>query len=217
MDFSMKQARKVVALGDSVTYGMSATSQDRCWASRVTKMLEEFCGHPLILENMGIPGNILSVDTPAYAAAAKPAGLERLQQDVIDRKPDILLIAYGLNDSRGGTEPRIFRRDYQKMIDAIQAQIHPLIVCLNLYYMHGQMYKNCAFWEESDYDITEEFNLIIRQLARKNGLLYADVYAAQQGVDWAVCPDHCHPNDLGHLLIANRVFETVVRAIDPEK
>jgi len=30
-------------------------------------------------------------------------------------------------------------------------------------------------------------------------------------VDWIIDQDHCHPNDLGHRLIANRVFEAIVR------
>ena len=80
---------------------------------------------------------------------------------------------------------------------------------------HREFYKDCEHWDKSDYQLTEEYNLVIRQLAEQNGLWYADVYAAQQGVDWLVCPDHCHHNDLGHQLIANRVFETIVRRCPP--
>ena len=28
---------------------------------------------------------------------------------------------------------------------------------------------------------------------------------------WIIDEDHCHPNDLGHRLIANRVFEAIAR------
>ena len=192
---------RVVAFGDSVTFGMSASSPERCWASLTAQMLEQWKGGSVELLNKGVSASILC--------------RERLERDVISQKPDLLLIAYGLNDSRGGTSPLVFRRDYQRMIDEIRKEINPAIVCLNLYYMHREFYKDCEHWDKSDYQLTEEYNLVIRQLAEQNGLWYADVYAAQQGVDWLVCPDHCHPNDLGHQLIANRVFETIVRHCPP--
>lgn len=206
----IKDIKKIVTFGDSVTFGLAATSQDKCWSSLVASMLERFKGSPIELVNQGISASILSKETPAYEYAVNPCGLERLKTDVIDEKPDLLVIAYGLNDSRGGTSPRVFRRDYQRMIDEIRSEIDPMIVVLNLYYMHEEFYSY-ENWDQSDYEITEEFNLIIRQIAEKNSLIYADVYGAQAGVDWAVSEDHCHPNDLGHLLIANRVFEAIVR------
>ena len=208
----MKREWKIVALGDSVTWGASASASEQCWASLTVSSLQKYCGCKFQLVNKGIGANILCVETPAYPYASKPAGMERFREDVIDECPDILLVAYGLNDSRGGTDPRIFRRDYQQMLDEIRKACDPMIVLLNLYYMHEEFYRSCEYWDYSDYDLTEEYNLIIRQLAQKNKLIFADVYAAQNGLDHAVCEDHCHPNDLGHFLIANRVFEAIVRS-----
>ena len=212
---TLADIRRVVAFGDSVTFGLSASSPERCWASLTAQMLEKWKGGPVELINKGVSASILCRETPAYEFAANPCGLERLEGGVISQVPDLVLIAYGLNDSRGGTSPLVFRRDYQKMIDQIRAKLNPAIVCLNLYYMHREFYKDCEHWDKSDYQLTEEYNLVIRQMAEQNGLWYADVYAAQQGVGWLVCPDHCHPNDLGHQLIANRVFETIVRRCPP--
>lgn len=213
---SLADIGRIVAFGDSVTFGLSASSPEKCWASLTAKMLETWKGSPVTLLNKGIGSSILCRETPAYEFAANPCGLERLHKDVIAEKPDLLLVAYGLNDSRGGTSPAVFRRDYQRMLDEIRREIQPAIVCLNLYYMHPEFYTGCEHWDHSSYQITEEYNLVLRQLTEQNGLWYADVYAAQQGVDWLVCPDHCHPNDLGHQLIANRVFETIVRHCPPE-
>lgn len=211
MSLKAEPIQCIVAIGDSVTYGMSASSPQKCWVSLVTSMLEEIQGEPITLHNQGICSNILSVNSPAYQLSARPSGIERLQRDVIDCHPDLVFFAYGLNDSRGGTSLDIFRRDYQKAIDDIRGQISPLIVTLDLYYMHESFYKGCEGWNESDYEVTETFNAVIREIAEKNGLIFADVYSALKGVDWAVCEDHCHPNDLGHRLIANRVFEAVMR------
>ena len=208
----LRDIHKIVALGDSVTFGKSASSPQKCWASLAAADLSSWCGYPIELVNKGISSNILCVDTPAYAYAALPAGIERFRRDVIAQKPDLLFIAYGLNDARGGTSLETFCRDYQKMLDEIRRAIDPVIVILDLYYMHQNFYKDCPPRDHSDLEKTAAFNNAIRELAERNGLAFADVYAAQAGVDWAVCGDHCHPNDLGHRLIANRVFEAVVRA-----
>ena len=89
--------------------------------------------------------------------------------------------------------------------------IDPVIAIVNTYYMHEILYSRCEHWEESSYDVTDVYNLVIRQIAEANGLILADVYSAEIGVDWIIDEDHCHPNDLGHRIIANRVFEAVVR------
>lgn len=208
---SLAEIGRIVAFGDSVTFGSSATAKEKCFASLTASMLETFSGRPVELINRGVCASILCRETPAYEYAANPCGLERLREDVIALKPDLVLIGYGLNDSRGGTSPEVFRRDYQRMIDEIREETDAEIVTLSLYYMHSEFYRGCEHWDHSDYEITEEYNLIIRQLAEKNDLIYADVYAAQSGVDWAVSGDHCHPNDLGHMLIANRIFEAIAR------
>ena len=122
-----------------------------------------------------------------------------------------MFLSYGLNDSRGGTPVETFRKAYQEMIDRIRAKINPTIVVLNTYYMHEAFYTNCPHWEQSNYDLTDVYNLAIRQLAEANRLILADIYAAEVGVDWIIDQDHCHANDLGHRLIANRVFEAIVR------
>jgi len=206
---SLKDINRIVTFGDSITHGGSASKKEKCWANLVVSMLEGFKGSPIELINQGIPASILCKETPAYNHAVNPCGLDRVQTDIIDLRPDMVIIAYGFNDARGGTTPRIFRRDYQELIDRIRAVYDPVIVAVNLYYMHEMFYHHCEHWEYSDLEVTEEFNLIIRQLADKNNIIYADVYEAQKGVDWAVCEDHCHPNDLGYLLIANRIFEAI--------
>jgi len=209
-DMRAEPVKRAVALGESTTWGYSVSDKDKCWVNRTVALLEEFQGAPIDLVNQGIGANVLTLQCPAYKHSAKPSALERLDTDVIALEPDLLFLSYGLNDSRGGTTPAVFRRAYQVLIDRVRARIDPLIVLVNTYYMHQVLY-DMAPWDASDYDVTELFNLVIRQLAEANGLILADVYAAEVGVDWIVDQDHCHPNDLGHHLIAHRVFEAIAR------
>ncbi|NLG52187.1 MAG: SGNH/GDSL hydrolase family protein [Chloroflexi bacterium] len=210
-DLRAEPVKRIVALGESCTWGYSASAKEKCWVNQVTSMLAEFQGAPIELINQGIGSNVLTPECPAYPYSAKPAALERLDGDLIAYAPDMVFLSYGLNDARGGTPPETFRRAYQTLIDRIRAAIDPTIVLLNLYYMHEVLYQNCPHWEESNYEVTEVYNLVIRQLAEANGLILADIYAAEVGVDWFVDNDHCHPNDLGHRIIANRVFEAIAR------
>jgi len=210
-DMRSEPVKRIVALGESTTWGYSVSSKDKCWVNLVVRMLEEFQGTEIDLINQGIGSNVLTPECPSYRYSVGPSALERVDAEVIAYNPDLVLLSYGLNDSRGGTTPAVFRKAYQQLIDRIRAAIDPVIVLVNTYYMHEVLYSNCEHWEESDYDVTEVFNLVIRQLAESNGVILADVYSAEVGVDWIIDEDHCHPNDLGHRIVANRVFEAIVR------
>ena len=210
-DMRSEPIQRIVALGESSTWGYSVSTKARCWVNQVTGMLQAFQGKKIELINQGIGSNVLTPECPSYPHSAGPAALERVDGDLIAHSPDLVFLSYGLNDSRGGTPPEVFRRAYQQLIDLIRAKIDPVIVLVNTYYMHEVLYHNCEHWEESSYEVTEVYNLIIQQLAEANGLILADIYSAEVGVDWIIDQDHCHPNDLGHRIIANRVFEAIVR------
>ena len=201
---------RIVALGESTTWGYSVSSKEKCWVNQTVQLLEKFQGTPIELINQGIGSNVITTDCPAYEHSAKPAAIERVEAELIEHNPDMVFLSYGLNDSRGGTTTETFRCAYQKLIDTIQASINPIIVLLNTYYMHEICYS-VANWDNSNYEVTEVYNKVIQQLAEKNNLILADIYAAEVGVDWIIDQDHCHPNDLGHCIIANRVFEAVAR------
>jgi len=207
-DMRSEPVKCVVALGESTTWGYSASLKEKCWVNQVVTMLEEFQGQKVQLINQGIGSNVLTPKCP-QKGVGRPA-LLRVDDDVIAHEPDLVLLSYGLNDSRAGTESEVFRAEYQKLIDRIRDKIDPVIVILNVYYMHEEMYKYPG-WDKSDYKLTDTYNGIIEEMSKANNLILADVYAAEVGVDWAIDMDHCHPNDLGHRLIANRVFEAIAR------
>ena len=210
-DMRANPVKRVVALGESSTWGYSVSSKDKCWVNQVVAALKEFQGSKIELINQGIGSNVLTPECPSYEHSAKPSALERVDDEVIALEPDLLFLSYGLNDSRGGTTPEVFRRAYQELIDRIRARIDPVIVIVNTYYMHEVLYDHCPGWEASNYDVTDVFNLVIQQIAEANNLILADIYSAEVGVDWIIDMDYCHPNDLGHRIIANGVFEAIVR------
>lgn len=56
----------------------------------------------------------------------------------------------------------------------------------------------------------EIYNLVIRQVAQANDALVADIWEAEGAAPWTVSTDTVHANRLGHMLIGQRVFQTVV-------
>lgn len=210
-DVRAEPIKCLVALGESHTLGACVTSIDKCWVNQVARLLEEFQGSPIELINQGIGSNVITPACPSYEYSVRPSALERLDEDVIALQPDMVLLSFGLNDSRGGTPVELFRRACQELIDRIRAGTQAVIVLLNVYYMHEVLYS-FPRWDQSNYDVTDVYNLVIRQLAEKNCLILADIYAAEVGVDWIIDGDHCHANDLGHRLIAHRVFEAIARS-----
>lgn len=210
IDMRSEPVKKIVALGESTTWGASVSDKSKCWFNVVAGLLEEFQGSKIESINQGIGANVITQQCPSFEHSCGPAALDRVDAEVIAHNPDLLFLSYGLNDSRGGTQPEVFRAALQELIDRVRAKIDPAIVLVNVYYMHEEFY-DYPQWEQSSYELSEVFNLIIQQVAEKNNVILADVYAAEVGVDWIVDQDHCHANDLGHRLIAHRVFEAIVR------
>ena len=130
-DLRSEPVRRMVAIGESTTWGYSVSDKGHCWVNRVAAMIEQWQGAPLEFVNQGIGSNVITTECPAYEHSTGPAALERVDGDVIALKPDLVFISYGLNDSRGGTTPAMFRDAMRELIGRIREEVDPLIVLLN--------------------------------------------------------------------------------------
>ena len=52
---------------------------------------------------------------------------------------------------------------------------------------------------------------MISEVAKSSDCLFADMLSANGETDWMVHYDGCHANDLGHRIIANRIFEVLAQ------
>ena len=59
---------------------------------------------------------------------------------------------------------------------------------------------------------TGSANAMLREVASAKDCAYADVWAAEGCCDHVIHQDTCHANKIGNLVIAHRVFETIVHA-----
>ena len=209
-DLHAEPFRLMVTLGESTTAGGWSSSPERCWPMVLAALINDFQDEPVGLVNSGIGANVISDKVPAYDHSGKPAANERDRKHVVDHDPDLVVIAYGLNDARGGTPLEMFRRELLDLILAVRRGCDPLIVLLGPYFMHDFNYGGLA-WTNANHDVLQAFNLAVAKVAQEADCLYSDVYHAYGEASWMVHYDGVHANDLGHRLVANTVFQTLAQ------
>jgi lysophospholipase L1-like esterase len=208
-DYRDKPFTVVVALGESTTAGGSATSRELTWVSLLATLINEYQHVPIRMINSGIGGNVISRRSPSYEDSGKPSAMERYHKHVIEHHPDLVLISYGLNDARGGTPLAQFLEDLRELTLAIKTSTNAVVVLLNAYFMTG--FDRYLPYNQANIATFLGYNAGIQELAREIDVLYADVFAAEGFATWLVDPDGVHANNLGHRVIANRVFEVLAQ------
>ena len=210
-DWWTKKFCKLVTIGESTTAGGWSSTYERCWVSQLAHLINEFQRVPLELINVGIGANLISTKNPAYLeSSGNPPASERLDKHVIEKQPDLLIISYGLNDARGGTPLDLFLRELVAILHRVRQEIQPLIVLLGPYYMTDFKLGGRP-WSHADLDLFRKFNEAIAQIAEGNTCLFVDVLQASGETDWMVHYDGVHANDLGHRIVANRIFEVLAQ------
>lgn len=209
-DWHSEEFRKLVTLGESTTAGGWSSSPKRCWAPLLADLINDFQSDPVELFNAGIGANVISTRSPSYPLSGKPAASERLDKHVVAQRPDLLVISYGLNDARGGTPLDLFREGLIALILRVRQEVKPLIVLMGPYYM-VKFKRGAPGWNYADLPLFHRFNDVIAEVAGEQDALFANILAANGETDWMVHFDGVHANDLGHRIIANRVFEVLAQ------
>ena len=206
-DWWKDEFRTLVTMGESTTAGGWSSSRQRCWASQLALLINQCQRVPVQLVNVGLGANVISTKSPAYPQSGKPAASERLEKHVLlNRAFDGT--TYGLNDARSGTPIDLFCDEMKDIIRRIRERTEPLIVLLGPYYMTdftlgGPRYSHGSL------KIFHEYNDAIRSLAQEYGCLFVDLLEPYRRADWLVHHDGCHANDLGHRIVANKIFEVL--------
>lgn len=180
------EAVKVAAFGDSITAGGDATAPDLIyWQQWLTALRKRY------------PKATITGVNSATGGDTTVQGLARLEQKVLAEKPDLVLVAFGMNDQNIGSVPLDrFEANLHELVDRIKqstsAEIILLSSCLpnpNWHYTSGRM---------PDYGKTT------RKVAVDRGCAFADVLTNWKAVVDRKKPEDLlannvnHPNDFGH-------------------
>jgi hypothetical protein len=143
--------------------------------------------------NAGISGNTAS------------AGLNRLQKDVLDQRPDLVTVMFGLNDM--GRPPADFQADLAQIIERCRAAGAEVLLCTpnSVLPTPGRPIPRLVAACRSLFEVGERYQVPV-----------CDIYAAYEEfhardpLGWRLLlSDEIHPNMDGHKLNA----ETLCRAI----
>lgn len=212
--------KKIVFFGDSVTegcfelypasYGFDTVRRpEKAYPSLVTESLKRKYGENVVAINAGRSGD-----------NAK-RGLARVETDVLSQKPDVVTVAFGLNDI---FRPAEFEKNYEEILRKISSSgagtivITPNMLCT---YIHPEILpeamKVAVSAAKAQTDGTlDSIHLLSVSLAEKYGAAVCDVYLYwknlySQGADTTVLLANFinHPSPQMHKETARLLLETI--------
>ena len=216
VDGEEKQRGNIVVFGDSTTARRKGVGE--VYEQRLAKALPG-----IRIVNAGVPG-----DTTERART-------RFERDVLARRPDLVVIQFGANDSavdvwKGATEPRVARKRYEEnlrhFVTELQKRKRQVVLMTpgmfrwtdKLREMYGKPPYDAA--RPDGFCVTlKEYATLVRELAKELQVPLVDVYREQEEYEHvpgqsvnALFLDGMHPNDKGHKLIAS-LLEPVLRRL----
>jgi lysophospholipase L1-like esterase len=126
--------RRMVVLGDSIAYGMCASRPENEWNQVAAGWLRRFQDVDLQVFNRGLPAEVISPRAPGYEESAKPSLIERYRRHCIELKPDLVIIAEGLNDMRSGMAIQDYMADLAQIVADIRRETGALVVLVGIYH-----------------------------------------------------------------------------------
>jgi isoamyl acetate esterase len=203
--FTMIQKKKVIFFGDSIT---QAGVNPGGYIVRVGELAtKENLAAQYDFVGAGIGGN------KVYDL------YHRLEDDVLSKKPDVVVIYVGVNDvwhkrTYGtGTDPDKFEKFYNALIKKMQAQNIKIILCTP-----AAIGERTDSSNELDGDLNNYSN-IIRGIAKKNGLPLIDLrkafldYNVQNNKEnkesGILTTDRVHLNEKGNQLFAEEMWKEI--------
>ena len=183
----MKRAQKgekltIGYLGGSITMGSVATVQEKCYAYLSHLWWKEkFPQADIHFVNAGI------------GATTSQFGVARVEADLLSYKPDVVFIEFTVNDD---STPH-FQETYEGLVRKVYGcELAPAVVTLQ-----NAFYDDCKSATQIHTPVAKYYDLPCVSFKR------SVVDRVQDGeiVETDITPDHLHPNDAGHALLAETV------------
>jgi acyl-CoA thioesterase-1 len=181
-------AIKIVAFGDSITAGGDATTTELIFWRRWADALKTRHPEAQIVAINGATGGDRTAE-----------GLQRLQQKVLDEKPDVVLIGFGMNDHNiggFGVPLNTFERNLESIIDRIRQETSAEMILYSTFPPNPK-------WHFGSKNM-EAYAFATEKVAMERRCAFADVYRNWLEIESRKKPEDLlgnninHPNDFGH-------------------
>ncbi len=201
----LQKRTRVVFFGDSITQGGIGP---KGYIAKLDSMIkQQGLGSNYELVGAGISGN------KVYDLYL------RMETDVLERNPDIVVIYVGVNDvwhkatSGTGTDLDKFEKFYRAIIKKLTDRKIKVIVCTPA--VIGERYDNSNQqdgdlnrYSSSIRGIAKELSLTVCDL-RKDFMAYLQTNNATNAEKGILTLDRVHPNDAGSLFLANEMWQAI--------
>lgn len=185
---------KVVAFGDSITAGGDASKPELIFWQRWADDLQRKYRRAQVTAVNGATGGDSTVQ-----------GLQRLQSKVIDQKPDLVLVGFGMNDHNvsGVPIPQV-EKNLKEVIARVRKETSAELILFSAFPPNPK-------WKFGTHRMPE-YAAATERVAREEGCAYADVFNNWQALAGRKKPEDLlgnninHPNDFGHWIYF-RVFQ----------
>jgi lysophospholipase L1-like esterase len=209
----------IVALGDSVTAGSAAEG--------VYLHQDVYHAQLKVLLERQYPQCVFSVINAGENGQSATGGIANLERDVLHHQPDLILIAYGLNDAVGEREglPQYaiaLETLIRRTREATQADLILLTPNMMPHYESSNIPDQWRHVTEKFIHLQKDGVLAayanrMREVGQEHNVAIADIYAAWEelearGVDTTAMLANGlnHPDAVGHRLAAEVIFQVIV-------
>lgn len=189
-----------VAIGDSLTAGVGATSVSSSLPALLAEKISEASGILVAVKNLGVSG---------------ATSFDLLTGQVLDAgqyNPEIITVFIGTNDVHNFVPLEKFKNNLLTAITTLQQTTSAKIFLINIPYLGA---KDLIL---PPYDLyfalkIEEYNQAINDVALSSGVELVDLYSgsveAFKHDGTLYCSDRFHPGDSGYKLWANLIYESI--------
>ncbi|MDQ1256851.1 MAG: hydro protein, partial [Candidatus Hydrogenedentes bacterium] len=179
---------KVIAYGDSITAGGDASEEHLRFQNRwVAELAAQF------------PKAVIELENGATGGDSTIQGLARLDEKVLTRNPDLVLVGFGMNDHNiGCLEPGAFRQNLVTIVQRIREATGAEVILYSAFTPNPD-------WKFGTHRMAQHA-AATRQAAADLSCAYADVFSVwtkvleRKDLSSLLGNNINHPNDFGHAL-----------------
>lgn len=179
---------KIIVFGDSISAGGDATELRLRFDQRYAESLQK-----------KYPNAQITVENGATGGDSTVSGLARLEEKVLTRAPDLVLVGFGMNDHNiGGVPPEQFEENLVNIVTQIKERTGADVLLFSAFSPNPD-------WKFGSHRM-ELYPPATQRAADRTQSAYADVYAVWQkaltrkDLSSLLGNNINHPNDFGHWL-----------------